>query len=93
MKTLTSLASFALVAVALAHGGCACSPGTQPPAVAPADVAAALCVAKVVREVGDPRTLAPEAAVALALRVAACLPKAPLAPAQSAPDAGADGGR
>jgi hypothetical protein len=86
MKTA---AAFAVLALSLVACG-----GAKPPAVAPADVAAALCVAKVVREAGDPRALAPEAAVALALRVGACLPKAP--PAPVAADAGAlasDGGR
>jgi hypothetical protein len=83
MKKL-ALVSFVLVLVLAACGG-----APSVPAVSPSDVKAALCFASAVKAAGDPRQLKPETAVALALKVAACFPKAPAA---STPDAGADAG-
>lgn len=62
----------------------ACS-GAQPPSpVGPEQLRSALCVASAVKAAGDPRALSPEAAVALAGAVVACV-----APAPSEGDAGA----
>lgn len=76
MKTLA--VSVVLVLVAAACGGSASPP------VSPADVAKALCVAAAVKAAGDPRALSPEAAVAFAGAVVACV-----SPALSEGDAGA----
>ncbi len=68
----------------------ACSGAKAPVVVSPKDAVAALCAVAAVRDAGDPRQLKAEEAVELALRVAACFPKAP---APVAADAGTDGGR
>lgn len=92
MTASSNLISLAVLA-ALALVACG---GSNQPAVSPSDLAAALCVAKVVRAAGPlSAPPPPAAALELAQKLVACVPAAP-APKPTPADAGApasDGGR